>query len=266
MFLVFWGALDSSQKNAILSFPGQGMGTAHCPENLGMGGTTEAQLSLGSWSTFLLSPCTSVGHGSAFWKTSFPAEGWQCPCRVGVGLQHSMVPCCIPSHRHLQHRCYEAHSLPRVFLVPHLQVHNLSLLSPGTLLAPPFHGLCLLLSLLVLLSSHTLFQPHPTLCPLIFYLCVWLYLHFPAQSDSRGGAVCSPPDSGSCSSALMQDNPPFSPAAPGLHLSPGLHLVQGHMSSLTGLLHHPRARAACPLLVWLSAALPAARPCRRMKY
>lgn len=25
-------------------------------------------------------------------KISFPAEGWQCPCRVGAGLQHSMAP------------------------------------------------------------------------------------------------------------------------------------------------------------------------------
>lgn len=38
------GALDSPQKDAVLSSPGQGTGTAPCPANLGMGGATEAQL------------------------------------------------------------------------------------------------------------------------------------------------------------------------------------------------------------------------------
>lgn len=44
VFPVFWGALNSPKKDADLSSPGQGTGTAHCPANLGMGGTTEAQL------------------------------------------------------------------------------------------------------------------------------------------------------------------------------------------------------------------------------
>lgn len=97
VFPVFWGALDSSQKDVTLSLPGRGMGTAHCPVNLGMGGTTEARLiwvssAWGAGPLFSSCSCTCGTWVCLLRKISFPAEGWQCPCRVGVGLQHSMVP------------------------------------------------------------------------------------------------------------------------------------------------------------------------------
>lgn len=97
VFAVFWRALDNSQKDAILSLPGQGMGTAHCPENLGMAGLLRPSSSGSAQPGELVHFSPKSLHICETWvcllrKISFPAEGWQCPCRVGVGLQYSMVP------------------------------------------------------------------------------------------------------------------------------------------------------------------------------
>lgn len=150
------------------------------------------------------------------------------------GCSTARSPRCIPSHRQ-QHRCYEAHFLPKVLLVPNLQVHSLSRLSPGTLLAPPFHGSCLLLSLLVVLAPHSLFQTHPTLGPFISHLCLvvvsvlaclvrfsrWSCLLSPQQQLQLCPHCSSHPGAPSTlSSSTQAPSQPRAAPCPGPHVQP----------------------------------------------
>lgn len=103
-------------------------------------------------------------------KISSPAEGcpaslqgqcWGCSTASSPRCPPQAVFAHIPSHRHLQHRWYEAYLLPKGLLVPDLQVRSPSPLSSRSLLAPPFHGPCPLLSLLALAAE----GPPPLLFP-----------------------------------------------------------------------------------------------------
>ena len=174
---------------SVLPWPRHGDSSLPCEPGCGRGYQSPApvgQLRLGSWSPSLPSPCTLVGHGSAFSGRPAPQpRAAQRPRRVGAGAaaQH---------HPHAAHlRLWLLMSpptgtcstggmklicFPRVYWCQTCRFRAHSPLRAGSLLAPPFHGPCPLLSLLAVLALAAESPPchsppapaQPVLCPLIF--------------------------------------------------------------------------------------------------